>query len=104
MDTARENSILVIAASIIGVIRLRGGTITRSSKVVATISNSVQLARMVLDAVERGKRGHALFLKANRLRQSGTRQAKCVLRLRVFCLGCTMNGAGGQLDMRFKNE
>ena len=35
-----------------GGIRLRGEPITRSPKVVATISDSVQLARMVLDVVE----------------------------------------------------
>jgi len=38
---------------LIAVIRLRGELISRSPKVVATISDSVQLARMVLDAVER---------------------------------------------------
>lgn len=52
MEKARENGILVIAASIIAVIRLRGEPITRSPKVVATISDSVQLARMVLEKVE----------------------------------------------------
>jgi hypothetical protein len=34
------------------VIRLRGALIERSPKVVATISDSVQLARMVMDEVE----------------------------------------------------
>jgi hypothetical protein len=53
MEKARENGILVIAASIIAVIRLRGAPIERSPKVVFTISESVQLARMVLDEVER---------------------------------------------------
>jgi hypothetical protein len=53
MEKARENGILVIAASIIGVIRLRGEPITRSPKVVATIGNAVQLARMVLEKVEK---------------------------------------------------
>jgi hypothetical protein len=43
------------AASIIAVIRLRGAPIERSPKVVFTISESVQLARMVLEAVERRK-------------------------------------------------
>jgi hypothetical protein len=53
MEKARENGILVIAASIIAVIRLRGAPIERSPKVVATISDSVRLARMVMDEVER---------------------------------------------------
>jgi hypothetical protein len=53
MEKARENATLVIAASIIAVIRLRGAPIERSPKVVFTISESVQLARMVLDEVER---------------------------------------------------
>lgn len=48
MEKARENGILVIAASIIAVIRLRGEPIERSLKVVATISDSAQLTRMVL--------------------------------------------------------
>jgi hypothetical protein len=42
----RENGILVIAASIIAVIRLRGEPIKPSSKLTATIADSVQLARM----------------------------------------------------------
>jgi len=53
MEKARENGILIIAASIIAVIRLRGEPITRSPKVVATISDSVRLARMVMEAVKR---------------------------------------------------
>ena len=52
MEKARENGILVIAASIIAVIRLRGEPIKRSPKVVATISDSVQLARMILQEVQ----------------------------------------------------
>jgi len=47
-----RNGILVIAA-LIAVILLRGESIIRSPKVVATISDSVQLAWMVLEAVER---------------------------------------------------
>lgn len=54
MEKARENGILVIAASIIAVIRLRGEPIERNPKVIFTISESVQLARMVLEKVERG--------------------------------------------------
>lgn len=52
MEKARENGILVIAASIIAVIRLRGAPIARSPKVVFTISESVELARMVMEAVQ----------------------------------------------------
>lgn len=52
MEKARENGILVIAASIIAVIRLRGEPIKRSPKLVATIHDSVQLARMVMDEVQ----------------------------------------------------
>ena len=54
MEKARENGILVIAASIIAVIRLRGEPIKPSPKLVATINDAVQLARMVLEKVERG--------------------------------------------------
>jgi hypothetical protein len=53
MEKARENATLVIAASIIAVIRLRGEPIKPSPKLTATIADSVQLARMVLTAVER---------------------------------------------------
>ena len=52
MEKARENGILVIAASIIAVIRLRGEPIRPSPKLSATIADSVQLARMVMDRVE----------------------------------------------------
>ena len=45
--------ILVIAASIIAVIRLRGEGITPSPKLAATIRDSVQLARLVLAEAER---------------------------------------------------
>ena len=53
MDKPRENGILVIAASIIAVIRLRGQDIRPSPKLVATIKDSVNLARLVLAEVER---------------------------------------------------
>jgi hypothetical protein len=52
MEKARENGILVIAASIIAVIRLRGEPIKPSPRLEATISDAVQFARMVLEAVE----------------------------------------------------
>src|SRR5258707_2626497 len=48
-----RNGILVIAASFIAVIGLRGAPIERSPRLSATISDSVQLARMVMEAVER---------------------------------------------------
>jgi hypothetical protein len=44
---------VVVAASIVAAIRLRGEPITPSPKVVATISDSVRLARMVLANMER---------------------------------------------------
>jgi hypothetical protein len=54
MEKARENGILVIAASIIAVIRLRGAPIEPSPKLVSTIHDSVQLARMVMEEVQGG--------------------------------------------------
>jgi hypothetical protein len=53
MEKARENATLIIAASLIAVVRLRGEPIKPSPKLIATIADSVQLARMVLEAVER---------------------------------------------------
>ena len=54
MEKARENGILVIAASIIAVIRLRGEPIKPSPKLVATINDAVHVASMVLEKVESG--------------------------------------------------
>lgn len=45
---------LLIAASLIAVIRLRGEDIQISPKVQSVISHSVRLAREVLRAIERG--------------------------------------------------
>jgi hypothetical protein len=53
MDQRRENGALLIAASIVAAIRLRGKPIVRSPKVLATISDAVQLARLVLQELER---------------------------------------------------
>jgi hypothetical protein len=53
MDSQKQNGALLIAASIIAAIRLRGEPIVRSPKVVATISDSVTLARLVMQEVER---------------------------------------------------
>jgi hypothetical protein len=54
MDTQKQNGALLIAASIVAAIRLRGEPIVRSPKVVATIADSVQLAKMVLSELQRG--------------------------------------------------
>jgi hypothetical protein len=55
MDQQRENGALLIAASIVAAIRLRGEPIVRSPKVMATISDSVQLARLVLQELQRNR-------------------------------------------------
>jgi hypothetical protein len=43
----------VIAASIVAAIRLRGEPITRSAKVVSTVGDALNLARMVMEGLER---------------------------------------------------
>ena len=48
VDEQKQNGALLIAACIVACIRLKGEPITRSPKVVATISDSVTLARLVL--------------------------------------------------------
>lgn len=53
VEKERETGILVIAASIIAVIRLRGQDLKPSPKLMFTIKESVQLARLVLAEVER---------------------------------------------------
>jgi hypothetical protein len=53
-DKQRENRALLIAACIVAAIRLRGEPIQRSPKVIAVISDSVQLAKMVLARLEQG--------------------------------------------------
>jgi hypothetical protein len=47
----RQRGALLIAASLIAAIRLRGEPITHSPKVVSTISESLSLARMVLQRI-----------------------------------------------------
>jgi hypothetical protein len=47
----RQRGALLIAASLIAAIRLRGEPITHSPKVLATISDSITLARMVLQRI-----------------------------------------------------
>jgi len=53
MDKQRENGALLIAACIVAAIRLRGEPIHPSPKLIATINESVQLARMVLAQIQR---------------------------------------------------
>ncbi len=53
MDKQRENGALLIAASIVAAIRLRGEPIKPSPKLTATVSDSVQLAKLVLRELER---------------------------------------------------
>jgi hypothetical protein len=54
VEKQRENAVLVIAASIIAVVRLKGETIKRTPKVTFVISESVELARMIMREVQRG--------------------------------------------------
>jgi hypothetical protein len=49
----KMDSAVVVAASIVAAIRLRGEPITQSPKVVATISDSVRLVRMIVANLER---------------------------------------------------
>jgi len=49
------DSALLVAASIVAAIRLRGQEITHSPKLVAVVSDSVLLARTVMAAIERGR-------------------------------------------------
>ena len=55
MDTDRQTGALLIAASIVAAIRLRGEPIKPSPKLTATISDSVQLARMLMQELLRGR-------------------------------------------------
>jgi len=54
MDPDRQAGALLIAACLVAAIRLRGEPIKPSPKLTATISESVQLARMVMREVQRG--------------------------------------------------
>jgi hypothetical protein len=53
VDKQRENGALLIAASIVAAIRLRGQEIKPSPKLTATIKHSVELARLVLAEIEK---------------------------------------------------
>jgi len=48
MDKQREDGAILIAASIVAAIRLRGEPIKPSPKLTATVSDSVQLAKWEL--------------------------------------------------------
>jgi len=48
VDQAKENGAVLIAASIVAAIRLRGEPIKRSPKLNAVIYDSIMLARMIL--------------------------------------------------------
>lgn len=50
---AKRDGALLIAASIVAAIRLRGEPIIHSPKVAATVADSLQLARMVMARLER---------------------------------------------------
>lgn len=49
----RSEGALLVAASVVAAVRLRGQDITPSPKLTATIKDSVQLARLVLAELER---------------------------------------------------
>jgi hypothetical protein len=53
MDAQKQTGAMLIAASIVAAVRLRGEPIQRYPKVVATISDSVQLVKMVLSELQR---------------------------------------------------
>jgi hypothetical protein len=50
----KQDGALLVAASIVAAIRLRGEEIKSSPKLVATINDSVRLARLVMAEMERG--------------------------------------------------
>jgi hypothetical protein len=50
----KQDGALLIAASIVAAIRLRGEPITHSPKVTAAVADSLQLARMVMARMGRG--------------------------------------------------
>lgn len=52
MDKQRENGALLIAASIVAAIRLRGQDMRPSPKLTATVKDSIELARRVLAELE----------------------------------------------------
>jgi len=53
VDKQRETGALLIAATLVAAIRLRGEPIDNSLKVQGAISDSIRLARLVLSRLER---------------------------------------------------
>jgi len=53
MDSPRKSELIVLAASIIACIRLKGMDIKPSPKLSSTVYDSVQLAKMIVGSVER---------------------------------------------------
>jgi hypothetical protein len=53
MDKQKETGALLIAASIVAAIRLRGQEIQPSPKLTATVKDSIQVARLVLAELSR---------------------------------------------------
>jgi hypothetical protein len=53
-QSPKQEGALLIAASIVAAIRLRGEPITHSPKVAATVADSLHLARMVMARIDRG--------------------------------------------------
>jgi len=59
---------LLVAASIVAAIRLRGQEITLSPKLVAVVGDSVLLARTVMAAIERGQVSRLVYPNNKRAR------------------------------------
>jgi hypothetical protein len=51
--TTNPTGALLVAASVVAAIRLRGEPVTQSPKVVSAVSDSIQLARMVQATLEK---------------------------------------------------
>ena len=82
MDKQREDAALLIAASIVAAIRLRGEKVAPTPKVTFIISESVEIVRMVWRSIQRGDlRGHLEGRNAG----SEPRLPKGLLELISFC-------------------
>jgi hypothetical protein len=55
VDKQKETGALLIAASVVAAIRLRGQDVKPSPKLTATIRDSIQLAELVLAQLERSE-------------------------------------------------
>lgn len=53
VDEQKKSSLIVLAAAIIACIRLKGQDVKPSPKLSGVVYESVNLARMIVDAVER---------------------------------------------------